>query len=153
MIFMLHGNPEHATHAWREIGHFRGEKNPTFYCSWSNLTPWTDQIKKMLITCSTIPAWPSNISNMLVTDNPLCFGAAAVIFQFQVNFFLLSFGISTATHDAFLEGFYIRWLLISRCARMMKTRHFSEKTQFDKSFDITKCLQQIEMLDLLHVCA
>ena len=51
-------------------------------------------------------------------------------------------------------GFYIRWLLISRCARMMKTRSFSEKKiGFDDSFDVTKCLQQIEMPDLLHVSA
>ena len=51
------------------------------------------------------------------------------------------------------HGFYIRWLLISRCARM-STRSFSEKKiGFDDSFDVTKCLQQIEMPDLLHVCA
>ena len=53
-----------------------------------------------------------------------------------------------------LHGFYIRWLLISGCVRMMLTRSFSEnKIGFDDSFDVTKCLQQIEMLDLLHVCA
>ena len=52
------------------------------------------------------------------------------------------------------HGFYIRWLLISRCARMMCTWSFSEKKiGFDYSFDVTKCLQQIEMPDLLHVCA
>ena len=39
------------------------------------------------------------------------------------------------------HGFYIKWLLISRCARMMKTRSFSEKKiGFDDSFDVTKCL-------------
>ena len=53
-----------------------------------------------------------------------------------------------------MHGFYIRWLLISRCARMMKTRSFSEKKiGFADSFDVTKCLQQIEMPYLLHVCA
>ena len=37
---------------------------------------------------------------------------------------------------------------------MKKTRSFSEKKiGFDDSFDVTKCLQQIEMPDLLHVCA
>ena len=52
------------------------------------------------------------------------------------------------------HGFHIRWLLISRCARIMKTRSFSDKKfGFDDSFDVTKCLQQIEMSDLLHVCA
>ena len=52
------------------------------------------------------------------------------------------------------HGFYIRWLLISRCARMMKTRSFPEKNiGFDDSFDVIKCLQQIEKPDLLHVCA
>ena len=51
-------------------------------------------------------------------------------------------------------GFYIRWFLISRCARMMITRSFLEKIiRFNDSFDVTKCLQQIEMLILLHVCA
>ena len=31
---------------------------------------------------------------------------------------------------------------------------FSEKKiGFDDSFDVTKCLQQIEMPDLLHLCA
>ena len=31
---------------------------------------------------------------------------------------------------------------------------FSGKnTRFDDSFDVTKCLQQIEKPDLLHVCA
>ena len=30
---------------------------------------------------------------------------------------------------------------------------FRKKTGFDDSFDVTKCLQQIEMPDLLHVCA
>ena len=31
---------------------------------------------------------------------------------------------------------------------------FSEKQMgFDDSFDVTKCLQQFEMLDLLNVCA
>ena len=40
-----------------------------------------------------------------------------------------------------------------RCARMMKTRSFFEKNGLDDSFDVTKCLQQIEMSDLLHVCA
>ena len=30
---------------------------------------------------------------------------------------------------------------------------FREKIGFDDSFDVTKCLQQIEMPDLLHVCA
>ena len=34
---------------------------------------------------------------------------------------------------------------------MMKTR--SENLGFDDSFDVTKCLQQIEMPDLLHVCS
>ena len=35
-----------------------------------------------------------------------------------------------------------------------KTRSFSEKKiGFDDSFDVTKCLQQIEVPDLLHVCA
>ena len=28
-----------------------------------------------------------------------------------------------------------------------------KKIEFDDSFDVTKCLQQIEMPDLLHVCA
>ena len=28
-----------------------------------------------------------------------------------------------------------------------------KKIGFDDSFDVTKCLQQIEMPDLLHVCA
>ena len=52
------------------------------------------------------------------------------------------------------HGFYIRWLFISRCARMMKTRSFSEKKiGFDDSFYVTKCLHQIEMSDLLHECA
>ena len=52
------------------------------------------------------------------------------------------------------DGFYIRWLLISRCARMMLTRSFSEKKiGFDDSFDVIKCLQQSKMPDLLHVCA
>ena len=49
------------------------------------------------------------------------------------------------------HGFYIRWLLISRCARMMF--FLRKKIGFDDSFDVTKCLQQIEMPDLLHVCA
>ena len=54
----------------------------------------------------------------------------------------------------FYHGFYIRWLFVSRCARMMKTRSFSEKKiGFDDSFDVTKCLQHIEMSDLLHECA
>ena len=36
----------------------------------------------------------------------------------------------------------------------MKTRSFSEKKiGFDDIFDVTKCLQQIGMADLLHVCA
>ena len=53
-----------------------------------------------------------------------------------------------------LHGFYIWWFLISRCARMMKTRSFSEKKiGFDDSFDVTKCIRQIEMPDLVHVCA
>ena len=30
---------------------------------------------------------------------------------------------------------------------------FEKKIEFDDSFDVTKCLQQIEMPDLLHVCA
>ena len=30
---------------------------------------------------------------------------------------------------------------------------FRKKIEFDDSFDVTKCLQQIEMPDLLHVCA
>mgnify|MGYP001340440822 CR=1 FL=1 len=34
-----------------------------------------------------------------------------------------------------------------------KIRLFREKKGFDDSFDVTKCLQQIEMPDLLHVCA
>ena len=52
------------------------------------------------------------------------------------------------------HGFCIRWLLISRCARMMWTRYFSDKKfGFDDSLDVTKCLQRIEILDLLHMCA
>ena len=52
------------------------------------------------------------------------------------------------------HGFQIRWLLISRCARMKENVFFSGKnTRFDDSFDVTKCLQQIEKPDLLHVCA
>ena len=36
------------------------------------------------------------------------------------------------------HGLYIIWLLIPRCARMMKTRYFSEKKNgFDDSFDVT----------------
>ena len=54
----------------------------------------------------------------------------------------------------FSRGFYIRWLLISRFARMTWKRSFSEKKiEFDDSFDVTKCLQQIEMAELLPVCA
>ena len=35
-----------------------------------------------------------------------------------------------------------------------KTKVFSDKKiGFDDSFDVTKCLQQIEMPDLLQVCA
>jgi len=35
-----------------------------------------------------------------------------------------------------------------------KQGFFSDKKiGFDDSFDVTKCLQQIEMPDLLHVCA
>ena len=30
---------------------------------------------------------------------------------------------------------------------------FRKKIGFDDSFDVTKCLQQIEMPNLLHVCA
>ena len=30
---------------------------------------------------------------------------------------------------------------------------FEKKIEFDDSLDATKCLQQIEMPDLLHVCA
>ena len=45
---------------------------------------------------------------------------------------------------------YNRWLLILRCAR--KQGLFQEKIGFNDSFDVTKCLQQIEMPDLLHVC-
>ena len=30
---------------------------------------------------------------------------------------------------------------------------FLKKIGFDDSFDVTKCLQQIEMSDLLHECA
>ena len=30
---------------------------------------------------------------------------------------------------------------------------FKKKPGFDDSFDVTKCLQQIEVPDLLHVCA
>ena len=30
---------------------------------------------------------------------------------------------------------------------------FDKKIEFDDSFDVTKCLQQIEMPDLLHLCA
>ena len=30
---------------------------------------------------------------------------------------------------------------------------FLKKIGFDDSFDVTKCLQQIEIPDLLHVCA
>ena len=39
-------------------------------------------------------------------------------------FFFFSFLVKT-------HGFYIRWLLILRCARMMKTRSFSEKKKSD----------------------
>ena len=32
------------------------------------------------------------------------------------------------------------------------TGFFRKKIGFDYSFDVTKCLQQIEMPDLLHLC-
>ena len=32
-------------------------------------------------------------------------------------------------------------------------KDFSKKNEFDDSFDITKCLQKIEMPDLLHMFA
>ena len=50
--------------------------------------------------------------------------------------------LSTLILNCIRHGFYIRWLLISRCARMIG---------FDDSFDATKCLQQIEIPDL-RVC-
>ena len=28
-----------------------------------------------------------------------------------------------------------------------------KKVRFDDPFDVTKCLQQIEMLNVLHICA
>ena len=62
-------------------------------------------------------------------------------------------GTVLSVQEAVTHGFYIRWLLISRCARMMKIMSFPKKIGFDDSFDVTKCLQQIEMPDLLHVCA
>ena len=74
------------------------------------------------------------------------FRASAFQFISEYGIRILIFGLD--------HGFYIRWLLISCCARMMKTRSFSEKKiGFDDSFDVTKRLQQIEMSDLLHVCA
>ena len=52
------------------------------------------------------------------------------------------------------HSFYIRWLLISLCARMMKKKVFSEKKiGVDYIFDAAKCLQQIEIPDLLHMRA
>ena len=30
---------------------------------------------------------------------------------------------------------------------------FRKKIEFDDSFDVTKCIQQIEMPDSLHICA
>ena len=53
------------------------------------------------------------------------------------------------------HGFYIRWFLISRCARMMYTRPFSEKKiGFDDSFDVsvTKCLNESKCL-IYSMCA
>ena len=50
-----------------------------------------------------------------------------------------------------IHGFYIRWLLISRCARMI--RSLPKKIGFDDSFDVTKCLQQIEIPDTYAPCS
>ena len=36
---------------------------------------------------------------------------------------------------------------------VIKVSFSKKKIKFDDSFDVTKCLQQIEMPDLLHVCA
>ena len=43
------------------------------------------------------------------------------------------------------HGFYIRWLRTNDENKVF--------FGFDDSFDVTKCLQQIEKSDLLHVCA
>ena len=54
-----------------------------------------------------------------------------------------------------LHGFYIRWLLISplRTNDDNKVFFWRKKIGFDDSFDVTKCLQQIEIPDLLQMCA
>ena len=58
----------------------------------------------------------------------------------------------TLKSDLYRHGFYIRWLLISGCARMMQTMSFFEKKiGFDYSFGVTKCLQQIEMSDCVRI--
>ena len=74
------------------------------------------------------------------------------LYQSENTYIIISVnGVSRAQPN---HGFNIRWLLISRCARMMKSRSFSEKnTGFDDSLDVTYCLQQIEMPDLLQMCA
>ena len=70
----------------------------------------------------------------------------------RITYIVIYWRASHKVHTIYpVHGFYIRWLLISRCAQLMKTRSFSEKKKSD--FDVTKCLQQIEMPDLLHVCA
>ena len=46
---------------------------------------------------------------------------------FHCLLFLFSLPLVFVRHLPFDHGFYIRWLLISCCARMMKTRSFSEK--------------------------
>ena len=66
---------------------------------------------------------------------------------------VLLMGEKGKLYTVYTMVFCIRWLLIARCARLMKKGHFPKKIGFDGSFDVTKCLQQIEMPDLLHVCA
>ena len=43
--------------------------------------------------------------------------------------------------------------LVTCCARMKYLGLVLKKIRFDDSFDVTKCLQQIEIPRLLHMCA
>ena len=134
VFFILDGCSFHYAHIWSKSGisicwrHFVTSKEP----SNPNLSSENPILHHSCAICSERPSY---ISTMLSSEihRKTCWLTPAKRI------------IPGSPH-----GFYIRWFL-----NYLRTYdvNIRKKTGFDDSFDVTKCVQQIEMPDLLYVCA
>ena len=126
MVFILNGSSEHAVRVRSKLGLF-----------WRKNNVLNSRQLLMLTSASHI------------TKNLINFTRAPSLWLPQTIIYFYLIFYSTLIMIFILDGCSFHVAHVWRSKQGL----FPKKIGFDDSFDVTECLQQIEMPDLLHVCA